>query len=39
MIDTINTEKEETCPNDDEYYSVIENKCIKCTNGSIINDN
>ena len=38
-VDTINTDQEETCPNDDEYYSVIENKCIKCTNGSIINDN
>ena len=38
-VDKLNIKDEETCTNDDEYYSTVENKCVKCANGSDINTN
>ena len=37
-VDKLNTEEEETCPNEDEHYFPIK-KCSKCINGSIIDLN
>ena len=37
-VDKLNIEEEETCPNEDEHYFPVQ-KCSKCANGSIIDQN
>ena len=37
--DKLNIEDEEICENEDEHYSSIQKKCIKCLEGSIIGRN
>ena len=38
-IDKLNIDDEEKCENEDEHYSSMHKKCIKCIEGSIIDKN